>query len=464
MAIFLLLFTCISSFIFCDSFSKIKAEIDKLPYLQKSIIAQNVERYAEEPELMYDAVNGAKLADLDFDTFYKTERELFETFQASPRQYLDGTSPPDGYFDPSQVMAREHYVQKLEVPVGARVLLHGDLHGDVHSLVESLEPYMRGDDGFRLIEDVYFVALGDYVDKGLYGLECIYVLMRLKIDNPERVFFVRGNHEDRGICYYYGFQAELTKKGFTPEQIDVVYRLYDVLPDAIYLGSNHNFVQLCHGGLELGYLPTALLNSDKNYEWVTELNRLTVYSQLSIEAQESLHPILEAYPFSIKDKIKPIPNATYEKVTNNPPQFLFLGFMWNDFIVDENEPPFYKNSRGFSLNRKITTELLDLASSEQNKLCGILRAHQHRPDVDDPMMKLLLENRGIAKLWSDGPLVATFLLSPDTLLGVPDGPWPGFDFDTLGELQTAEEFSGWTLQNTQKEKVSGYERSAAPAR
>src|SRR5262249_30861947 len=133
------------------------------------------------------------------------------------------------------------------------------------------------------------------------------------------------------------------------------------------------------------------------------------------------------------------------KINVEPQQFIFLGFLWSDFVVLENDPPFYKPSRGLSFNKKITKEYFALTQSGVNKLCGILRAHQHTPDVDDPMMKLLLENQGIARLWSGDPFVATFMLSPDTLFGPPDGSWPGFDFDTLGVLQTAEHFSDWSL-------------------
>lgn len=445
------LFTFVSCFGFCDSFSEVKAEIDKLPYLRHSVIAQDIDRYYGDPVAMYDAVPGAHLPGLDFEKFYEVQKTFFATLQNSSLSqqdhYLTPIAPPEGYFDPAYAMPREHYVQKLVVPVGSTVLLHGDLHGDAHSVVNSLAPYMKGDDGFRLQDDIYVVFLGDYVDKGLYGLECIYLLMRLKIDNPEKVFFVRGNHEDSGICSYYGFLNELTKKGFNEEQIAVVYRIYDVLPIALYLGSNHNFVQLCHGGIELGYLPTKLLDAEEpvEYERITQLNRLSVYSQMSPEGQCELAPILEAYPYSIQDNIIPVPNSTYQKINVDPAQFIFLGFLWNDFVVAENDPPFYKPNRGLACNKKITKEYFALTQSTSNKLCGVLRAHQHTPDIDNPMMKLLLENQGIARLWSGDPFVVTFMLSPDTLFGPPDGPWPGFDFDTLGVLQTAEHFSDWSL-------------------
>ena len=40
------------------------------------------------------------------------------------------------------------------------------------------------------------VFLGDYTDRGSYGVEVMYVLMRLKVENPDQVWMARGNHED----------------------------------------------------------------------------------------------------------------------------------------------------------------------------------------------------------------------------------------------------------------------------
>lgn len=445
------LVTLVSSSCYCDSFCDVKAEIDKLPYLRDSVNPTDINRYYNDPASLYEAVEGAHLPDLDFQKFHETQKLFFETLQrgslSQEVHYLVPLAPPNGYFDLNQNIAREHYVQKLVVPVGSKVLLHGDLHGDAHSVVNSLAPYMQGNNGFKLADDVFIIFLGDYVDKGLYGLECIYLLMRLKIDNPDRVFFVRGNHEDSDICHFYGFYHELIKKGFTEEQIAIVYRLYDVLPVALYLGSNHNFVQLCHGGIELGYLPTNLLNADEpvEYERITRLDRLSVYSQMTSEGKNQLAPIIETHPYAMRDAILLTPNHTYQKIHLNPPLFMFLGFLWNDFVVDENAPAFYKANRGFGFNKKITEEYLSLTNSGSNKLCGILRAHQHSPNLDNPMMQLLLANKGIAKLWSGTPFIVTFMLSPDTLYGIEDGPWPGFTFDTLGSLETAERFCEWTL-------------------
>jgi serine/threonine-protein phosphatase 4 catalytic subunit len=37
--------------------------------------------------------------------------------------------------------------------------------------------------------------LGDYIDRGLYGMECIILILSYKLAFPNRVFLLRGNHD-----------------------------------------------------------------------------------------------------------------------------------------------------------------------------------------------------------------------------------------------------------------------------
>uniref|UniRef100_F1L664 Serine/threonine-protein phosphatase n=1 Tax=Ascaris suum TaxID=6253 RepID=F1L664_ASCSU len=53
-----------------------------------------------------------------------------------------------------------------------------------------------------------YLFLGDYVDRGVQGIETIAMLLCFKIKYPTRLFMLRGNHEDANTTLTYGFYDE----------------------------------------------------------------------------------------------------------------------------------------------------------------------------------------------------------------------------------------------------------------
>jgi hypothetical protein len=292
--------------------------------------------------------------------------------------------------------------------------------------------------------------LGDYVDRGWYGAEVIYTIMRLKIANPERVILVRGNHEDASLNSRYGFEKELhTKfKSFHSYERQQIYALYNYLPVALFLGSTRTqeYLLCCHGGIEVGYNPQALLDDPRAVlcQQITTLKQTTYVATLPTDIQNYF-----ALELGQLADFKPI----------SPTRPHHLGFMWNDFMTQSKEPHLtYKPGRGFKFGKKPTKGILKhLYSSNTAHVCGVFRAHQHgdkkmmasilntdgkSPDGDTGISKLwrpLLMHYTSSKLWKG--IVCTFLVTPGSA-----GKHFDFAYDAFGLLHMRGKFTNWKLK------------------
>jgi len=103
--------------------------------------------------------------------------------------------------------------------VTSPVTIVGDIHGQFHDLLELFRI------GGRAPQTNYlFMGLkkkkgsfdrnyiGDYVDRGYYSVECVSLVVLLKVRHPARVTILRGNHESRQITQVYGFYDECVRK------------------------------------------------------------------------------------------------------------------------------------------------------------------------------------------------------------------------------------------------------------
>jgi hypothetical protein len=69
-----------------------------------------------------------------------------------------------------------------------RLLIVGDLHGDYFTLKDILYFFNPIQDGI--------IFLGDYADRGEYGIEVIDTIRYLLMKYPNRIVALKGNHED----------------------------------------------------------------------------------------------------------------------------------------------------------------------------------------------------------------------------------------------------------------------------
>ncbi len=374
-----------------------------------------------------------------------------------------GEPPSPGFFDVARSWhgslrtAFEPFVQKRLVPPGSQVLLQGDLHGDIHSLLAVLGQLQERGllKGFQITDPRFYMAfLGDYTDRGLYGVEVIYTLLRLQLANPSRVLLIRGNHEDISLVARYGFLAEGQAKYGADFDAAKVVRFHDFLPAAVYLGTGNDVVQLCHGGVEPGFDPRPLLQSDRTnaFQRIVELKQQTYLASQPPWARSDAAAGAEAAKW-FRD-FRP----------QSPISPSVIGFMWNDFTVFSGETAFANNPERASIYGKAAvTHLLQTQSAPTTRVHGVIRAHQHS-GVPNPIMRRLMASRGAFRHWQEAaeptgdrfeastletgvsrPIpegsVWTLNVSPDSVYGQGNG----FTFATVVILQTAPAFADWRL-------------------
>ncbi|KAF8280417.1 putative kinetoplastid-specific phospho-protein phosphatase [Trypanosoma cruzi] len=100
-----------------------------------------------------------------------------------------------------EVLAQARPIFESE-PLFPRLVAPTFVFGDIHGNFEDLAFFLRNVLVFSDLQltPANILCLGDYVDRGPYSLECLILLLSLKISHPSKVVMLRGNHEDRVVC------------------------------------------------------------------------------------------------------------------------------------------------------------------------------------------------------------------------------------------------------------------------
>jgi len=108
--------------------------------------------------------------------------------------------------DAFDILVKQKTLGRVNVPVGQKVTVVGDLHGQLFDF-----DHMLGLAGFPSANN-QFLFNGDFVDRGPWSVEVMFTILAFKVWQPDAVHMNRGNHEAEMANHFYGFFGELEVK------------------------------------------------------------------------------------------------------------------------------------------------------------------------------------------------------------------------------------------------------------
>lgn len=210
---------------------------------------------------------------------------------------------------------REPFIQRLRVHENQQLCFMGDLHGSIHALLRNLlrlvEKNFINNEWKILDPNNYLIFLGDFVDRGSYGLECWITLLLLYINNPHNVIILRGNHEE--VSQWKNHYFRQIKKNFNFATACTIADMFttfcEQLPYALFIISGEceakpSIVQCSHGGINPQMDP--------------------LFFQAFIHNNDLSYAKLQSIDLPFPNKYKK-PELEIDNCGHN-------GFIWSDFI------------------------------------------------------------------------------------------------------------------------------------
>ena len=146
----------------------------------------------------------------------------------------------------------ENFVLKLvaeakEVLMEDRPVVHtagdlvvvGDIHGNFHDMMRIFAKN-------GMPPERKYLFLGDYVDRGEFSLDVIFFLYVLKINFPEKIILIRGNHEFPSVNKIYGFLGSIMKVYQNEAVWEAFNDSFNYLPVVAII---NNAIFCVHGGI-----------------------------------------------------------------------------------------------------------------------------------------------------------------------------------------------------------------------
>ncbi len=348
--------------------------------------------YAGQRKPLNDPLTPFPPSTLSYEIFKTTIMACIEQYKNSdftnPQVWLHEKCPPkDGSlwdFHKSYEAYSTAYVQKLQIQPGSTICFMGDIHGSLHGLLRNLlRLVFMGflDNNLQIIKNNFYLVFGgDNGSWGRYGPEVWYTLLQLKLLNRDNVFLLRGNHEE--FDYGYNFAVHLKKHFQTMHAYNLMTHLYELLPSAVFIGNSKEYINYCHGGIEVQFCPEIFLTSDKKYSFIRE----------SLYTPEELL-------YHTKHLIDP------EEIQHNN---CYAGFNWSVFWQSGTQGKIkFFNFRKMGYMADVSAILSYLGTHPNIK--AFIRGHQHSYEGNDYGFKMFFNDSSLGILKFDFSSIKAFI-------------------------------------------------------
>jgi diadenosine tetraphosphatase ApaH/serine/threonine PP2A family protein phosphatase len=158
----------------------------------------------------------------------------------------------------TNIFSKESNIIELTSPI----IVVGDIHGQWDDLEKVFAQI-----NLNISNGVRVLFLGDYVDRGLYSIECLARLLALKILHPDYIYLLRGNHEDLDSNEVYGLSTECAVYYSAEVYNTITNHLWSSLPICGVIDSK---IFCVHGGIPL---ISSVIDARKKYEELKTLPR-----------------------------------------------------------------------------------------------------------------------------------------------------------------------------------------------
>ena len=305
--------------------------------------------------------------------------------------------------------------EKIIIPQNGQVYVFGDIHGNFDA-IKKLFFYLINkkviNKKLKIQGQNYFIFLGDYVDRGQQGLETLLTLFKLKIQNPEKVILIRGNHENHYQNTINGFITKINKNIFlvtedttekftekgeilkkledeempNPEILrQLIYSIllsYELMPATVFLGYESDqkpiqFIELSHAAIEYKYDPKEFLSQSLSNNNFIQFSQIKLEKNLKYNSFINLKNVSKEgklYYFNHIDQLNKELSKIKEYQKKRPN--IIYNILWSDISTYPPVPHIKISTERLGTllySSKFIDEYFNKISSDDNKIIMLIR-------------------------------------------------------------------------------------------